>query len=113
MGSARGLPVHPPRKERFFNKHVFMLLIAFVFISIVVHCLVLDHNSQEIVIGNLKENTVNRIKLCDTACRKPTKVLGVVKRVLVCCYHQNITWHFPEYKCTIKPTKECAILSLS
>ena len=115
-GSARGLPVRPPREERtkhetkprrnlgnhaFFNNRVFVLLIAFVFVSIAVYCLVLDHNTQEIVNGNLKENTVNRIKLRDTACRKPAKVLGVVKRVLVCCYHQNVTWHFSGSKCTI------------
>lgn len=31
-----------------------MLLIAFVFISIAMYCSVLDHNTQEIVIGNLK-----------------------------------------------------------
>ena len=37
----------------FFNNRIFMLLIAFVFISIAEHCLVLDHNTQEIVIGNL------------------------------------------------------------
>ena len=37
----------------FFNNRVFVLLIAFVFISIAVYCLVLDHNTQEIVIGNL------------------------------------------------------------
>ena len=86
----------------FFNNRVFVLLIAFVFVSIAVYCSVLDHNTQEIVIGNLLENTANRIKLRDTACRKPAKVLGVVKRVLVCCYHQNLTWHFSGSKCTIK-----------
>ena len=42
------------------------------------------------------------------------KALSVVKRVLhvVCCYHQNITWHLSQCKCTIK-RKECALLSLS
>ena len=53
MGSARGLPVHPPRKEQtkhetkprrnlgnltFSNNRVFMLLIAFVFVGIAVYC---------------------------------------------------------------------------
>ena len=52
-GSARGLPVHPPREERtkhetkprrnlrnlaFSNNRVFMLLIAFVFVGIAVYC---------------------------------------------------------------------------
>ena len=67
-GSARGLPVRPPWEEQtkhemkprrnlgnhaFFNNRVFVLLIAFVFVSIAVYCLVLGHNTQEIVIGNL------------------------------------------------------------
>ena len=53
MGSARGLPVRPPREERtkyemkprrnlgnlaFSNSRVFVLLIAFVFIGIAVYC---------------------------------------------------------------------------
>ena len=37
----------------FFNNRVIMLLIAYVFISIAVYCVVLDHNTQEIVIRNL------------------------------------------------------------
>ena len=68
VGSARGLPVRPPWEEQtkhetkprrnlgnraFFNNHVFVLLISFVFVNIAVYCLVLDHNTQEIVIGNL------------------------------------------------------------
>ena len=67
-GSARGLPVRAPREERtkhetkprrnlgnraFSNNRVFVLLIAFVFVNIAVNCLVLNHNTQEIVIGNL------------------------------------------------------------
>ena len=51
-----------------FNNRVLVLLIAFVFVGIAVYCLVLDHNTQEIVIGNLWENTVSRIKSCDMAC---------------------------------------------
>lgn len=38
----------------FFNKRVFVLLIACVFVSIAMCCLVLDHNNQEIVFRNLK-----------------------------------------------------------
>ena len=68
MRSARGLPVCAPREERtkretkprrnlgnraFFNNRAFMLFIAFVFVNIAVYCLVLDHNIQEIVVGNL------------------------------------------------------------
>ena len=64
-GSARGLPARPPREERtkhetkprrnlgnrvFFNNRVFVLLIAFVFVSISVYCLVLDHNTQVMVV---------------------------------------------------------------
>ena len=67
-GSARDLPVRARREERtkhetkprrnlgnraFFNNHVFVLLIAFVFVSIAVYCLVFDHNTQEIVMENL------------------------------------------------------------
>ena len=54
----------------FFNNPVVLLLIAFVFVNIAMYCLVLDHNTPEIVIGNLKENAVSRIKSCDTACWK-------------------------------------------
>ena len=52
----------------FFNNHVFVLLIAFVFVSIALYCSELDQNTQEIVIRNVKENTVRRIKSCATAC---------------------------------------------
>ena len=67
-GSARGLPVRPPREEwtkhetkprrnlgnrAFFFINRFIPLIAFVFVSIAVYCLVFDHNTQEIVMENL------------------------------------------------------------
>jgi len=80
VGSAQGLPMCPPREEQtkhetkprqslgnhaFFNNHVFVLLIAFVFVGIALYCLVLDHNTQEIGIRNLKENTLSRINSSD------------------------------------------------
>ena len=54
-------------RDENLNDRVFVFLIAFVFVSITLYCWVLEHNVQEIVIGNMKGNTfqVSRIESLD------------------------------------------------